>query len=127
MILTMRVVAAFLLVTYIPVFILSPVVFTHSDHDHAAHQIDTCEKDPCHISIYHPGHGGGCSHKYHLTEAPEKCPWCDVILAYQVEAQQIQFYFHEIEFSSVASDIFQSADLLVPFCHSGRGPPLHFI
>lgn len=122
-VLSIRILVGFLLVAYGSVFLFSPGILPHHEHDHVEHSIDTCEKDPCHISIYHHGYAGGCSHKYHFTEASEKCPCCDVILAYQIAPLYAGFLYHDINFSSVQCDVIQTTDLLIPFCHSGRGPP----
>lgn len=118
-----RVIAGFLLVAYSSVYLFSPGILSHHEHDHVSHGLDTCEKDPCHISIYHQGYEGGCSHKYHLTEDSEKCVWCDIILAYQLATIYGEAWNHEISFSPLECDLLETIDLLVPFYHSGRGPP----
>lgn len=118
-----RIIAGFLLIAYSSVFLFPPGILPHHEHDHVEHGIDTCEKDPCHISIYHHGYAGGCSHKYHFTSNYEKCVWCDVILAYQMIHNHAEGRYHEINFSSVECEFVQTTDLLIPFSHSGRGPP----
>jgi len=123
-VISIRIIVAFLSLTYGSVFLFSPAVLPHHEHDHVQHGLDTCQKDPCHISIYHHGYAGGCNHKYHFTQAPDKCPWCDVILAYQVAPISTEFLFDEINFSTVLCKVEQATDLLIPFCHSGRGPPV---
>lgn len=125
--LSIRIVAVFLLIAYCSVFLISPGILPHHDHDHVEHGIDTCRKDPCHISIYHHGNAGACNHKYHFTQASEKCLWCDVILAYQVISIHGELCSHDIVFSSVESDLVRTAHLIIPFCYSGRGPPSNII
>nr|MDQ3017946.1 hypothetical protein [Bacteroidota bacterium] len=65
---SLSVFAGLLLAIYTVVFITPPGLTPHSAHDHLSHHDDTCETDPCHIAIFHPGHAGACSHKYHLTQ-----------------------------------------------------------
>ena len=50
--------------------------FTHHDYfvTHSAEE----EKDPCHLSIYHPETAQGCDHDAHLTVS-DKCQVCDLV------------------------------------------------
>src|SRR5688500_10268498 len=100
--LSLRVSVACLLFGYITVFLFSPAILRHDEHDHVDHRRDTCEKDPCHISIYHAGKEGGCNHKFHFTTTPEKCEWCDVILAYQLSTSNIILGQYKIDFPNQA-------------------------
>jgi hypothetical protein len=121
----LRLVSGLLLVAYSSVFLFSPGIVPHHDHDHVIHDTDTCEKDPCHISIYHHGDERGCSHKYHFTAAPEKCVWCDVILACQMTPVNVDLCQEIHQFSSCGFEYLVATDLLIPFCNSGRGPPAY--
>ena len=123
---TTRVFVGFVLISYSSVFLFSPAIIPHGEHDHVLHEIDSCEKDPCHISIYHPGHEGGCHHKFHFSHAPEKCPWCDSNFVYQISPEHADLIFHEIHFSPADNDPINVLPYLISNPHSDRGPPASF-
>jgi len=125
-ILATRLFVGFVLITYASVFLFSPAIVPHSGHDHVLHEADTCEKDPCHISIYHPGHEGGCHHKFHYSQAPEKCHWCNLKLVYQISPEHPGIKFHAIHFCPADSDPIQGLPFLSSDPHSDRGPPVLF-
>lgn len=121
-----RLFVGFVLITYSSVFLFSPAIVPHDGHDHVLHEADSCEKDPCHIAIYHPGHENGCNHKFHFTTAPEKCPWCDQSLVCQIPNEHNGLKFHAIHYSPTDSNPVQRLSFPVSILHSDRGPPALF-
>lgn len=119
-----RLCVGFVLIIYSSVFLFSPAIAPHGGHDHAWHEADSCEKDPCHISIYHPGLVGGCQHKFHYSQSPEKCPWCDLSLVFQISPEHSGLKFHGIHFSPADSDQIPVLPFLIANPHSDRGPPV---
>ena len=126
-VLSMRMSAAFLLLIYTAIFLNSPGIVHHSDHDHVEHQNDTCENDPCHVAIYHPGQKGGCDHKFHFTKTPETCSWCNVILAHQLMITIECFDQQVIAYSKLTNEIVVDQPLHFSYPPSDRGPPVSFL
>jgi|GEM_PF-1213651 len=78
-----------LLAFYLAVFVMSPAGVPHVHEEVGIHHTDSCEKDPCHIAIYHPGNRGGCNHKFHFSEASKECAFCNVALPRQITTIEI--------------------------------------
>jgi hypothetical protein len=67
-----------LLALYLAAFISSPAGVPHLHHDATTVHDDSCQKDPCHAAIYHPGEKHHCDHKNHLSPADEACDLCKI-------------------------------------------------
>ncbi len=116
-----------LLLLYVSAYLCSPAILHHNEHDHVVHQQDTCEKDPCHISMFHSGESGGCNHKFHFTEDHEKCPWCDVTLARQQSTPEPTFLSAIFSQSTSVGKIVVIAAHKISVSHADRGPPVYTV
>jgi hypothetical protein len=108
---------------YLAAFVYSPVGVPHIHHEEDIHQGDSCEKDACHIAVFHPGSKGRCSHQFHFTQSKEECDLCNVIMPRQVVEKvpsysACNFEFSFCSFYSVRENA--AAPLLL---HADRGPP----
>ncbi|MDQ3015742.1 MAG: hypothetical protein M3R25_03340, partial [Bacteroidota bacterium] len=108
---------------YTVVFITPPGLTPHSAHDHLSHHDDTCETDPCHIAIFHPGHTGACSHKYHLTQGHSDCPKCKLSILKQVPATAYLFSFHANTKTTTCLVDILTLIRECSFSATSRGPP----
>lgn len=116
--------AALLLAVYLIAFVYSPIGVPHlHDHEDELHQGDSCDKDACHIAIFHPGGEGGCNHKFHFTQAAEACDFCNVILPRQVVASFQQIDDLKTEVISIAGFAIAEWTILPKRLQSDRGPP----
>lgn len=122
--LRLRVGVIMMLAFYLAAFVYSPVGVPHIHHqEEAVHQGDSCEKDACHIAIFHPGGEGKCSHPFHFTQSKEECDLCHVILPRQV-VEKVPEYSEcrlEFSFSSFYSVLERAATPMR--LHADRGPP----
>jgi len=113
-----------LLLFYLAAFVYSPVGVPHLHHEEDVHHGDSCEKDACHIAIFHPGGEGECDHKFHFTQAIEECDLCHAVLPRQVIAEVPVSPEFKIEFSTYTVHTYCEL-IAVPFLrHDDRGPPV---
>jgi hypothetical protein len=112
-----------LLLLYVVVFINSSSFAPHHHHAHDAHDADSCFSDPCHISIYHAGHKGGCSHPYHLTVAKDSCVWCQMAPFRQIAPEIDTLFLFNVYKPSTCSFFLKSTPRSVSIEHADRGPP----
>jgi len=118
---------ALLLALYLAAFLFPSGSAPHVHSDQTLHEGDSCEKDACHITIYHPGNSAGCHHKFHFTKAPEECLLCHTIVTRHLPLQIIlpeelvaaSSYFCP----SLIVDAIASAEII----HDDRGPPFYFL
>lgn len=112
-----------LIALYLFIYIVPPGLIPHSEHDHLGLTDDALEKDPCHISIYHPGESGGCNHKYHISKEPGDCPLCHVTMVRQIFSDF--FPGPELAFSLTPCQINVGEGTIIHFLilHDDRGPP----
>lgn len=112
-----------LLLVYLQLSLIYPGLIPHSDHHHCHVNDEKVEQDPCHLSLYHPGAKGGCSHKFHFTNNCTDCQDNDLQLAYQTNAETIP----PVELATVAPDltpnIFEGKVIRIPVSHDNKGPP----
>ncbi|MEP6645661.1 MAG: hypothetical protein ABJC12_01110 [Saprospiraceae bacterium] len=117
----------FLISIYIIIDLVPPGFVPHSEHDHLGAGNVALEKDPCHISIYHPGESGGCNHKYHISKQPGDCPRCHIILVRQLIVSSNP----QIELASFVfrpeTQCPEGSIINFPILHDDRGPPVSFI
>ncbi|MDZ4748119.1 MAG: hypothetical protein SH808_06495 [Saprospiraceae bacterium] len=114
---------ALLLVVYLMAFVYSPIGVPHLHHEDEVHQGDSCEKDACHIAIFHPGSKGACNHKFHFTQATEECDYCNVILPRQVITAFLYLDDLKTEIISVAGFAVTEWTIIPTRLQSDRGPP----
>ncbi|HZV71000.1 MAG TPA: hypothetical protein VFG10_15705 [Saprospiraceae bacterium] len=112
-----------LLLIYVFIYIVPPGLVPHSEHEHLGQIGTTIEKDPCHITIYHPNVEGGCHHKYHFTNDPGDCLRCHVSIVRQIVPEPIQvwdvaYYIPLFQINCPTGEVIQ-----FPILHDDRGPP----
>jgi hypothetical protein len=113
-----------LLVIYLVVFIFSPIGVPHlHHHEEEFLHGDSCEKDACHIAIFHPGGEGGCNHKFHFRQATEECDYCNVILPRQVVSTFQPLDDLKTEIISIPGHAVAKWITLPVLRQSDRGPP----
>ena len=112
-----------LLAVYVFIDLIPPGLVPHSEHDHLGFTDLALEKDPCHISIFHPGESGGCNHKFHFTKQPGDCPLCHVTLVRQISIDQIFDAKNIYSVIHCQSQGTEGAEFNFPKLHADRGPP----
>jgi hypothetical protein len=112
-----------MLCCYLATFVKSPSGAPHHHHG-VVHQHDTCQKDACHIAIYHPGSKGACHHKFHFTSAGEDCRYCETILPRQIVAHPVLIEVELVEMTNRTSHDVQSFSIPESDLPSDRGPPV---
>ena len=113
-----------LLGLYLTVFLFPPGYIPHVHNDRDIHTGDVCQKDACHIAIYHPGDHNACHHKFHFSKALDECPLCHSIAArYLPLGLVIQ---SDIAFVQLPSFSFCPAgeSYNPTIAHADRGPPV---
>jgi hypothetical protein len=108
---------------YLAAFVYSPVGVPHIHHEEDFHQGDSCEKDACHIAIFHPGSEGRCEHKFHFTQSKEECDLCNIVLPRQLVESIPVYREYKIEFSDSSFCAIQEKALTPFLLHTDRGPP----
>jgi hypothetical protein len=112
-----------MLVFYLAAFVYSPIGVPHIHHEEGIHQGDSCEKDACHIAIFHPGGAGKCSHQFHFTQSREDCELCNVVLPRQVVEKVPEYRESTIEFSFQSYYAIREKAETPILLHADRGPP----
>lgn len=112
-----------LLLFYMAAFVHSPVGMPHVHHEEDIHHGDSCVKDACHITIFHPGGEGGCDHKYHFTQSIEDCDLCHSLLPRQVMVNALVYVEFKIEFSPYSVHPTIEKVSAPQSLHTDRGPP----
>ena len=75
------------------------------------------------MSIYHGGAEGSCHHKFHFTQDPEKCHWCNIDLARQFVQDATVLHFKTVAQSSTEKQIICVKPFSISPSQNGRGPP----
>jgi hypothetical protein len=112
-----------LLLFYMTTFVYSPPGMPHVHHEEDIHHGDSCVKDACHISIFHPGGDGACDHKFHFTQAIEDCDLCHSLMPRQVINAALVISECKIEFSKYSSHHTMWKVTAPYVLETDRGPP----
>ena len=121
--LRLRVGVIMMLSFYMAAFVYSPVGVPHIHQEEAIHQGDSCEKDACHIAIFHPGGEGKCSHQFHFTQSKEECDLCNVVMPRQVVERVPEYCEYKLAFSFQSYYAVKETAATPFLSHADRGPP----
>ena len=111
-----------MLCCYLASFVPSPAGAPHHHHGEV-HQHDTCQKDACHIAIYHPGSKGACQHKFHFSKAEEECSYCHSVMPRQMVTHPFLFEIAFVELQAIPVHDLQAIAIPQTDLPSDRGPP----
>lgn len=112
-----------LLAFYLTAFVLTPAGVPHVHDEDEFHHMDSCGKDACHITIYHPGSKEGCNHKFHFSKAYKECSFCNVALPRQIATSQPVCPELRPAFSFSYFDVQQDQPQISFIELTNRGPP----
>lgn len=112
-----------LLIVYLQLSINYPGLIPHTDHHHCHTDDEKAEQDPCHLTLYHPGAKGGCSHKFHLTTNCSDCQDNDLQLAYQTSAVNIPPAELATALPELTPNIAEGRIITYAVSHDNKGPP----